>query len=257
MVRVPVMVFPRVKSVLESIAFTMMVDAFTRDTFAVDAFKTDAFAVDAFKTDAFAVDAFIKVAVALLMLRTETFVGPKVRYPLKLVPMVIPSNPTMVLSVKTDTLRTDAFVVPSMEVEEFDEPIITEPVVKFGAILIDPLLTFVPTDNSDPAFIIFTVRTDTFNTDAFVVPSIVVELVEPVEPIKTFPVVKFGPIVMVPLDKFGPMDNSALPASKELTVTEDAFTLLAFTVETFIWGAFIMSDFNTDAFMKEEFKRVV
>jgi len=73
----------------------------------------------------------------------------------------------------------------------------------------------------------------------------------------TFPVVKLGPIVMVPLDKFGPIDNSALPASKELTVTEDAFTLDAFMVETFIWDAFIRSEFSTEAFMKELFKRVV
>lgn len=226
MVRVPVMVFPRVKSVLESIAFTMISDAFTTDTFAVDEFISDTYAVDAFKTVAFAVVTFITDTFAVDAFNNETFVGPKVRYPVKLVPMVIPSNPTIVLTVKTDALRTDAFVVPSMEVEEFDEPINTVP-VELGAILIDPVLTFVPTDNSVPAFIVFTVRTDTFNTDAFVVPSIVIE---PVVPIKTFPVVKFGPIVMVPLDKFGAMDNSALPASKEFTVETDAFNRDAFVI---------------------------
>ena len=212
MVRVPVMVFPMVKSVLESMAFTMISDAFKRDTFAVDAFKTNTFSVETFKTDTFAVVAFKRDIFAVVAFKSDTFVGPKVRYPVKLVPMVIPSNPTIVWTVKTDAFSTDAFVVPSMEVEEFDEPIKTVPVVKLGAILTDPVLTFVPTDNSVPAFIVFTVRTDTFNTEAFVVPSIVVELVEPVDPMITFPVVKLGPIVMVPLDKFGPIDNSALPA---------------------------------------------
>ena len=226
MVRVPVMVFPRVKSVLDSISLTKIVDAFTTDTFAVDEFISETFMVSAFNTNAFAVVTFITDTFAVDAFNNETFVGPKVRYPVKLVPMVIPSNPTIVLTVKTDALRTDAFVVPSMEVEEFDEPINTVP-VELGAILIDPVLTFVPTDNSVPAFIVFTVRTDTFNTDAFVVPSIVIE---PVVPIKTFPVVKFGPIVMVPLDKFGAMDNSALPASKEFTVETEAFNRDAFVI---------------------------
>ena len=248
------MVFPTTKSVLESMAFTMISDAFKRDTFAVDAFKSNTFSVETFKTDTFAVVAFKTNAFAVDAFKSETFVGPKVRYPVKLVPMVIPSNPTIVLTVKTDALSTDAFVVPSIVVEEFDEPMKTVPVVKLGAILTVPVLTFVPTDNSVPAFIIFTVRTDTFNTEAFVVPSIVVELVDPMI---TFPVVKLGPIVMVPVDKFGPIDNSALPASKELTVAEDAFTILAFMVDTFIWGAFIRTEFSTEAFMKELFKRVV
>ena len=214
---------------------------------------SETFMVVAFKTETLTCDAFIKVALALLMLRSDTLVGPKVRYPVKLVPIVIPSDATIVLTVKVEELRTDAFVVPSMVVEELADPSNNEP-VELGPTRIDPVVTFVPTDNSDPAFMLFTVKVETFSTDAFVIPSMVVE--ELVEPTTTFPV-KFGPTVMVPFDKLGPMDNSNLPANKEFTVAADAFTRDAFIVDAFNNETFTMSAFNTEAFNKEEFKRVV
>ena len=160
------------------------------------------------------------------MLRSDTLVGPKVRYPVKLVPIVIPSDATIVLTVKVEELRTDAFVVPSMVVEELADPSNNEP-VELGPTRIDPVVTFVPTDNSEPAFMLFTVKVETFRTDAFVVPSIVVE--ELVEPTTTFPV-KLGPTVMIPFDKLGPMDNSDLPANKEFTVAVLAFRREAFVI---------------------------
>lgn len=255
MVRVPIKVFPTLKSVLESIAFTRIVEAFNRDTFDWDTFKMDTFAISEFNTDTFALDAFMKVAFALLMLSTDTFVGPKVRNPaVKLVPIVIPSDATIVLTVIVEELRMDTFVVPNILVDEFVEPTNTVPVVKLGPTLIVPVVTFVPTDNSVPAFIVLTVRIEAFSTDAFVVPRMVV--VELVDPTKTVPV-NWEPIVMVPFDKFVPIDNSELPANKVLMVAEDTFILDAFIVSAFKMATFSMSEFIKEAFIKDAFKKVV